>query len=485
MQSLSRPYASKGVAGVQCVAGRTAVMARRMTLCRPQAAAVEIDTVNHTIDELDSPTPGHLGTDGIMLQGFHWESHKTHPWYNNIKQKIPEIQGAGFTHIWLPPPSQSVSPEGYMPGQLYNLTSAYGNEQQLVELNEALKAAGIAPLADIVINHRCADSQDEQGRWNNYHDDHDHEGHSIDWGQWAITCDDHEFGGQGNKDTGDDFWGAPDLDHTNSHLREALVHWLQHLRDNVGFTGWRFDFARGYAAKYIQQYVEGSGTQDDLNVGEVWTDLHWDDTTLGPNQNDARQRICDWIDGTKRRSTAFDFVTKGVLQEAVKNCEYWRLADGQNMAPGLIGWWPQRAVTFVDNHDTGSTQRHWEFPRDRVAQGYAYILSHPGMPCIAFDHYFDWGSKLRKEIDTLMQVRRDAGIVAKSKLEILCAEGDMYVGRVTGTKGSLMLKLGPRYDMGELVPKEEDGWAKAAKGKDYCVWLKQNDEGAATEAEQQ
>jgi hypothetical protein len=28
---------------------------------------------------------------------------------------------------------------------------------------------------------RCADSQDEHGRWNNYHDDHDHEGHSIDW----------------------------------------------------------------------------------------------------------------------------------------------------------------------------------------------------------------------------------------------------------------------------------------------------------------
>jgi alpha-amylase len=38
--------------------------------------------------------------------------------------------------------------------------------------------------------------------------------------------------------------GAPDLDHTNSHLREALTHWMQHLRDNVGFTGWRFDFAR-------------------------------------------------------------------------------------------------------------------------------------------------------------------------------------------------------------------------------------------------
>jgi alpha-amylase len=41
------------------------------------------------------------------------------------------------------------------------------------------------------------------------------------------------------------------------------------------------------------------------------------------------------------------------LQEAVKHCEYWRLADSKNKAPGLIGWWPQRSVTFVDNHDTG------------------------------------------------------------------------------------------------------------------------------------
>lgn len=43
-----------------------------------------------------------------------------------------------------------------MPGQLYNLTSSYGNEQQLIELNKQLKAAGIVPMADIVINHRYA-----------------------------------------------------------------------------------------------------------------------------------------------------------------------------------------------------------------------------------------------------------------------------------------------------------------------------------------
>lgn len=27
--------------------------------------------------------------------------------------------------------------------------------------------------------------------------------------------------------------------------------------------------------------------------------------------------------------------------------------------PGLLGWMPTHAVTFLDNHDTGSTQAHW------------------------------------------------------------------------------------------------------------------------------
>ena len=34
--------------------------------------------------------------------------------------------------------------------------------------------------------------------------------------------------------------------------------------------------------------------------------------------------------------------------------EYWRLKDGQGNPPGLIGWWPSRAVTFLENHDTVS-----------------------------------------------------------------------------------------------------------------------------------
>ena len=78
------------------------------------------------------------------------------------------LQEAGVTHIWLPPPSQSVAAQGYLPGQLYNLDSKYGNKEELQALCKELKAAGIMPLADIVINHRCADEKGEDGVYNTF-----------------------------------------------------------------------------------------------------------------------------------------------------------------------------------------------------------------------------------------------------------------------------------------------------------------------------
>ena len=45
----------------------------------------------------------------------------------------------------------------------------------------------------------------------------------------------------------------------------------------------------------------------------------------------------------------------GILQEAMGRGEYWRLVDGQGRPPGLMGMWPSRAVTFIENHDTGQS----------------------------------------------------------------------------------------------------------------------------------
>lgn len=61
----------------------------------------------------------------IVCQGFNWESHKSGRWYMELHDKASELSSLGFTVIWLPPPTDSVSPEGYMPRDLYNLNSRY------------------------------------------------------------------------------------------------------------------------------------------------------------------------------------------------------------------------------------------------------------------------------------------------------------------------------------------------------------------------
>lgn len=48
----------------------------------------------------------------IILQGFNWESHKGASWYSTLREQAPRMAAAGFSAIWLPPPSESVSPQG-------------------------------------------------------------------------------------------------------------------------------------------------------------------------------------------------------------------------------------------------------------------------------------------------------------------------------------------------------------------------------------
>lgn len=60
--------------------------------------------------------------------GFHWDSWKCDGgWYNILQKCVQEIKEAGVTHVWLPPPSQSVAAEGYLPSVLYNMDSKYGS----------------------------------------------------------------------------------------------------------------------------------------------------------------------------------------------------------------------------------------------------------------------------------------------------------------------------------------------------------------------
>ncbi|XP_023928051.2 alpha-amylase 3, chloroplastic isoform X1 [Quercus suber] len=388
----------------------------------------------------------------ILCQGFNWESHKSGRWYMELKEKAEELSSIGFTVIWLPPPTESISPEGYMPRDLYNLNSRYGNIDQLKEVVKKFHEVGIKVLGDAVLNHRCAHYKNQNGVWNIY-------GGRLNWDDRAVVADDPHFQGRGNKSSGDNFHAAPNIDHSQEFVRKDLKEWLCWLRKEIGYDGWRLDFVRGFWGGYVKDYIDAS--EPTFAVGEFWDSLSYTYGEMDHNQDAHRQRIIDWINATNGNAGAFDVTTKGILHAALERCEYWRLSDSKGKPPGVVGWWPSRAVTFIENHDTGSTQGHWRFPGGKEMQGYAYILTHPGTPTVFHDHIF---SHYRSEIEALISIRNRNKIHCRSTIKITKAERDVYAAIIDE---KVAVKIGP----GHYEPQSgQQKWSSAYKGKDYEVW---------------
>ena len=64
------------------------------------------------------------------MQAFNWESHHQ-GWYHRLMEQANWFASLGITVVWIPPFTDSVSPQGYMPLDLYNLNSRYGSQDEL------------------------------------------------------------------------------------------------------------------------------------------------------------------------------------------------------------------------------------------------------------------------------------------------------------------------------------------------------------------
>ncbi len=382
----------------------------------------------------------------ILLQGFDWNSANGR-FYETLQNRASTIKDLGVTHVWFPPPSDSAAKEGYLPRQLNNLNSAYGNEKKLTEAIRSLKRVGIESIADIVINHRVGTRD-----WADFS--------YPTWGCDAVTNNDEWNGKCGGNDTGDNYAAARDIDHSKPYVQNDIKVWMSERLGGAGFTGWRFDFAKGYSPSYTRMYVEAS--RANFCVGEVWPDLNYD------RVDDHRQILVNYVNNTGGLCAAFDFTSKGLLNKVLRDGDYWRLRDSSGRPAGAIGWWPQKMVTFVDNHDTGpsgscgSGQNYWPTPCDKVLTAYAYNLTHPGIPTLYATHVFEWG--LEKDLKKLIDARRASGVTSTSRVSIQKAEAGLYAAIIAGANGRLAMKIGPN----DWSP--GSGWKLASSGNEFAVW---------------
>jgi alpha-amylase len=383
--------------------------------------------------------------DDVMIQGFNWESKSNvSGWWNVVSAKAPELGAAQIDAIWLPPSSNAGAPEGYLPRELYSLTSSYGTQAQLQSCISAMHGQGIKVLADIVINHRVGCTG-----WTDFC--------NPTFGGCAAICGNDEAANAGHtpnpcgdNDTGEGYAAARDVNHLNATVRQEIKDWMNWLKNTIGYDGWRYDFVKGFGANFVGEY--NTATSPYISVGEYW------DGSTGA--------VSGWVTGTGN-STAFDFPLKYVLHDAIGNGNYAALNVGGT--PGLIGWNSAKAVTFLDNHDTGSTQAISPFPtgNNGVMQGYAYILTHPGIPMIFWDHYFDWGADMKTRINELVTIRKANGITATSAMNIQTAGNGVYAATITGSNGQVAMKIG-----GGAWSPSGTGWVLKASGTNYAVWDK-------------
>lgn len=386
---------------------------------------------------------------GVMLQGFYWDSYQDTQW-SHLESQADELSKY-FSLIWVPQSGYCNTLQnqmGYAPIWWFRHDSAFGSEQQLRKMIKTFKDKGTGIIEDVVINHRNGNTNwcdFPTETWN---------GQTFTWSLADICKGDDQgaterngYALTGNNDTGDDFKGARDIDHTSANAQKNIKAYLDFLLKDLGYTGFRYDMVKGFAPNYIGMY--NTSAKPVYSVGEYW---------------DNTGNIKNWINGTKvdgvPTSAAFDFDLKYRIFEAFSSDGDWSKLNGECLVKD--SYYRQYAVTFVDNHDTGRTDGEGSSPLfANIEAANAYILSMPGTPCVFLPHWLQYKTAIKRMIAT----RRAVGISNTSDILQSDAKNDGFVLKVKGNQGDLLLILGKTTDA------NTQGMKLATSGDNYKMYV--------------
>ena len=421
------------------------------------------------------PTPGLTSQgwpsdySGVMLQGFSWDS------YNESQWKVLANQAEDMKNyidlVWLPQSgkcAETVQVMGYKPYYYFNQNSSFGTETELRNLITKFKANGIGAIADVVINHRNTEG------WFNFPAE-TYKGVTYqmlptdickndDKGKTATQAATDGVSLSNNNDEGTDFDDCRDLDHKSANVQKIMKAYVDYLKNDLGYIGFRYDMVKGFDGSHVADYNDAVGVE--YSVGEYW---------------DGNEKIESWIKSTNKKSAAFDFQFRynvrdaiGVRDNKVVAAPNWtKLSSNENLMHDAN--YRRYAVTFVENHDMqfrSEKEQLDPLKRDTLAAN-AYMLAMPGTPCIFQPHWRDY----KPELKEMIAARKYAGITNMSNYANKKCQNTLYVNEVTGTKHKLLVAVGNDADKYA----GETGYTKILSGYHYAYFLSNDAETSWTD----
>ena len=421
------------------------------------------------------PTPGLTSQgwpsdySGVMLQGFSWDS------YNESQWKVLANQAEDMKNyidlVWLPQSgkcAETVQVMGYKPYYYFNQNSSFGTETELRNLITKFKANGIGAIADVVINHRNTEG------WFNFPAE-TYKGVTYqmlptdickndDKGKTATQAATDGVSLSNNNDEGTDFDDCRDLDHKSANVQKIMKAYVDYLKNDLGYIGFRYDMVKGFDGSHVADYNDAVGVE--YSVGEYW---------------DGNEKIESWIKSTNKKSAAFDFQFRynvrdaiGVRDNKVVAAPNWtKLSSNENLMHDAN--YRRYAVTFVENHDMqfrSEKEQLDPLKRDTLAAN-AYLLAMPGTPCIFQPHWRDY----KPELKEMIAARKYAGITNMSNYANKKCQNTLYVNEVTGTKHKLLVAVGNDADKYA----GETGYTKILSGYHYAYFLSNDAETSWTD----
>lgn len=369
---------------------------------------------------------------GVMLQGFYWDSFSQSKW-TKLESQADDL-AATFSLIWIPQSGKCLESNkvmGYTPYYYFNQNSSFGTEQELRSMIQTFKAKGLGTVADVVINHHNTmgwwtfPAEEYKGVTYQFqttdivnNDDYDPSTNRY------LTREQAQKDGvtlSSNIDEGEGWGGMRDLDHKSENVQKIVKAYVKYLKDDLGYTGFRYDMVKGFGGSHVADYNDAAGIE--YSVGECW---------------DGNGVIKNWIDATGKKSAAFDFQFRYNVRDAINNKDWRRLNSTNNLMHDPA--YNRYAVTFVENHDTEKRAGSEQDPirRDTLAAN-AYLIAMPGTPCVFYTHWLAY----KNEIKAMVDARKTAGITNTSSFLNLKSEAGCYANAVkVGGESKMVVAVG-------------------------------------------